>query len=236
MLDSHGGHGWGWQTDTKPGDPIWGPCIRFHYTGTLEMLVMMIDLYGYAEDKEFLKKELLPMADESLLWWAQHWSRDEKGKLKMSPSRALESYGDCTNSAPDVAGLMWNLDRLLALSDDEIGLKRRSRWAKLRKALPAIPMMTVAGRPARLRIFIDRSIVEVFADNTHCDETWAYPRKKKWIFPLFSRQFVGSRVYPTREDSRGISFFSRGGVARVISMDVWQMHSIWPELKNREGE
>ena len=55
-------------------------------------------------------------------------------------------------------------------------------------------------------------------------------------FILFSRQFVGSRVYPTREDSRGISFFSRGGVAKVLSMDVWQMRSIWPELKHQEGK
>jgi len=91
-------------------------------------------------------------------------------------------------------------------------------------------------RPVRLRIFIDRSTVEVFADNTHTDKSWAFPRKKNWIFPLFSRQFVGSRVYPTLEDSRGISFFSRGGVAKVISMDVWQMRSIWPELKDKEGE
>jgi hypothetical protein len=59
-------------------------------------------------------------------------------------------------------------------------------------------------------------------DNLHCDERWAYPRKKNWIFPPFSRQFVGSRVYPTRKDSRDISFFSRGGAAKVISMDIWQ--------------
>ena len=91
-------------------------------------------------------------------------------------------------------------------------------------------------RPVRLRIFIDRSVVEVFADNMHCDKRWAYPRKTGHIFPLFPRQFVGSRVYPTREDSRGISFFSRGGVAKVVSMDVWQMRSIWPELKSKEGK
>lgn len=66
----------------------------------------------------------------------------------MSPSRALESYGPCTNSTPDVAGLAWNLDRLLALSDDEIGSERRARWAKLRKEVPALPMMKVARRPA----------------------------------------------------------------------------------------
>ena len=27
-----------------------------------------------------------------------------------------------------------------------------------------------------------------------------------------------------------------GGEAKVVSMDVWQMRSIWQELKYREGE
>ena len=60
----NGGHGWGWRTEGKPGDPTVNPFIRFHYSGTIEMLAMMIDYYDYTEDKEFLKKELLPIADE----------------------------------------------------------------------------------------------------------------------------------------------------------------------------
>ena len=144
----NGGHGWGWRTKGKPGDPTVNSYIRFHYSGTLELLAMMIDYHAYTGDEEFLQKELLPTADEFLLWWDRHWGRDEKGKLKMFPSYACETYWNCTNPAPDVAGLMWDIDRLLALSDEEIGAGRRARWTKFRKAIPAMPMMQIAGKPA----------------------------------------------------------------------------------------
>ncbi len=89
----------------------------------------------------------------------------------------------------------------------------------------------------RLRVFIDRSLIEVFADNGECLPAWAFPRKGvDKIFPLFSQQCAVARVYPLREESRGISLFAIGGEAKVLSLDVWQMRSIWPELKYREGE
>jgi len=144
----NGGHGWGWRTTGKPGDPTVNAYIRFHYSGTLELLAMMIDYYEYTSNGQFLEKELLPVADEYLLWWDQHWSRDEKGKLKMFPSHSCETYWHCTNPTPDVAGLIWDLDRLLALKDDRIGAERRARWTKFRKAIPSIPMMDIAGKPA----------------------------------------------------------------------------------------
>jgi alpha-L-fucosidase 2 len=144
----NGDYGWGWRTTGKPGDPTVNEYIRFHYSGTLEMLAMMIDYYEHTGDKDFLKKELLPIADEYLLWWDQHWSRNEKGKLKMYPSYACESFWNCTNPTPDVAGLIWDLDRLLALTDKEIGPDRRVRWMMFRKAIPPIPMTEIAGRLA----------------------------------------------------------------------------------------
>jgi len=92
-------------------------------------------------------------------------------------------------------------------------------------------------KKVRLRIFIDRSLIEVFADNRQCIGKWAYPRKDvKKIFPLFPRQCAVARAYPQQEDSNGISLFSIGGEAKVVSLDLWQMKSIWPELKYREGQ
>jgi len=143
----NGAYGWGWRTTGKPGDPTVNKHIRFHYSGTLEMLAMMIDYYEHTGDKAFLKKELLPIADEYLLWWDQHWSRDENGKLHMTPSSACESFWECTNPTPDIAGLMWDIDRLLALTDKEIGAERRTRWATLREAIPSMPMSEVDGQP-----------------------------------------------------------------------------------------
>ena len=144
----NGGYGWGWRTTGKPGDPTVNRYIRFHYSGTLELLAMIIDYYEHTGDKEFLNKELLPIADEYLLWWDKHWDRDSNGKLHMYPSYACESFWNCTNPTPDVAGLMWDLDGLLAMSDKEIGTDRRVRWTKFRKEIPPIPMTEIGEKPA----------------------------------------------------------------------------------------
>ena len=142
----NGDLGWGWRKGGKPGDRLSNSYIRFHYNGSLELLAMMLDYYDYTEDKAFLDEELLPMADELLLWWDKHWPRDAAGKLKMSPSNALETYWDVTNPAQDVAGLRWDTERLLALSDEEIGAARRTHWTALRRAVPALPTMNRSGR------------------------------------------------------------------------------------------
>ena len=66
-----------------------------------------------------------------------------------------------------------------------------------------------------LRVFIDRSVIEVFANDRQC---------------------LTVRVYPGREDSRGVSLFARRGNARLVSLECWQMRSIWPELVRFEGD
>lgn len=99
------------------------------------------------------------------------------------------------------------------------------------------PFRLSTDHKVQLRIFIDRSLIEVFADNGQCVKEWAYPRKGvDKIFPLFPCQSAVARVYPEKEESNGISLFSIGGEAKVESIDIWQMRSIWPELKHREGQ
>lgn len=57
-----------------------------------------------------------------------------------------------------------------------------------------------------LHIFLDRSVIEVFAN--------AYVH-------------AALRVYPTRPDSDGIRVFAEGGRARLVSLQAWTMHPIW---------
>ena len=59
-----------------------------------------------------------------------------------------------------------------------------------------------SGEPLRLRIFLDKSILEVYANRRQC---------------------VTQRIYPTREDSLGLVLFSSGGTTRVDSIDAWNM-------------
>jgi beta-fructofuranosidase len=56
-------------------------------------------------------------------------------------------------------------------------------------------------RPVTLRVFLDRSVIEVYMDGT-C---------------------LTSRVYPTRGDSLELSVFARGGAARLARLDAWQL-------------
>ena len=60
--------------------------------------------------------------------------------------------------------------------------------------------------PLDLRVFVDKSIVEVFANG---------------------RQTLTTRVYPDRSDSIGVSLTARRGRAHLEGMDVWDMQSIW---------
>jgi sucrose-6-phosphate hydrolase SacC (GH32 family) len=53
-----------------------------------------------------------------------------------------------------------------------------------------------------LHIFIDRSVLEVFVNSRLC---------------------LTHRIYPTREDSRGVKIFSRGGSCRVKRIDAWKL-------------
>jgi beta-fructofuranosidase len=77
------------------------------------------------------------------------------------------------------------------------------------------PFELAKAEPLELRIFVDRSIIEVFANG---------------------RRFLGLRVYPTRGDARGVSLFSTGGDAELASLQAWHMRSVWPELKGKEGK
>ena len=63
------------------------------------------------------------------------------------------------------------------------------------------------GEPLRLRVFVDRSIIEIFANGRAC---------------------LTQRVYPTRLDSKCVSVFAEGGSATLKTADIWRLEPIWP--------
>ena len=67
------------------------------------------------------------------------------------------------------------------------------------------PFELKAGELLKLHIYLDHSILEVFAN--HC-------------------QGVAQRVFPTRADSVGVSFVSHGSGAKVKSLEAWDMSAI----------
>jgi beta-fructofuranosidase len=79
---------------------------------------------------------------------------------------------------------------------------RKSSLEEGAKVVEAAPFALRPGEALRLRVLVDKSFVEVFAND---------------------RQAVVRRIYPSRPDSLGVSLFSRGGDARVRSLTAWDM-------------
>lgn len=61
------------------------------------------------------------------------------------------------------------------------------------------------GETLRLRVFVDASVIEVYANEHTC---------------------ITSRIYPSRTDSTGLSVSARGE-ARINALDIWRLSSIW---------
>jgi beta-fructofuranosidase len=74
------------------------------------------------------------------------------------------------------------------------------------RAPETAPVYLAPDEPLRLRVFVDRSVVEVYANGRQC---------------------LAVRVYPGRAESVGISLRAQGQDAVLRSLDAWQMQSIY---------
>lgn len=70
----------------------------------------------------------------------------------------------------------------------------------------AAPMGLAPGEALTLRVFLDGSVIEVFAND---------------------RVVLSSRVYPTLPESRGVRPFAVGGPAALRALHAWEMRPIW---------
>jgi beta-fructofuranosidase len=68
------------------------------------------------------------------------------------------------------------------------------------------PLELSKGEKLDLRIYIDHSVIEIFANG---------------------QAVLTGRVYPTRRDNMGVTIFARGGNAVLERLDAWHMNNIW---------
>jgi beta-fructofuranosidase len=105
-----------------------------------------------------------------------------------------------------------------------IGLKvRRSRDGKqavtvkydgqmLDAAGVKVPLLLSSSEKVlTLQVFLDKSVMEVFVND--------------------GREAVAKVIYPQQKDT-GVALFATGGTAKVKSLDVWHLKSIWTESTN----
>jgi hypothetical protein len=135
---------YGWQPCDQRTDKL--QASRWHkweWVSGLELVCLMLDYYDHTGDAVFLQKTALPTAHEILTFFDQHYKLDDKGKLVMRPSQALETWWECLNPMPEVAGLHAATTRLLALPETVTSPPQRAFWKQLQAKLPALPTTQV---------------------------------------------------------------------------------------------
>jgi hypothetical protein len=167
----------GWDTDIQNFKHIKNQYIRYHYQGALETLAMMFDYYSFTTDSKFVQEKILPFASEILTFYENRFPKDENGKMKIFPSQALETYWDISNPTPEIAGLRWNLSKLLSLPEKILSAKIKSKYEKLLSTIPEIPVSNEDGK----KLILPCESVPDKVSNSETPE----------LYPVFPYRFFG---------------------------------------------
>ncbi|MFL5733853.1 MAG: glycoside hydrolase family 32 protein [Chloroflexia bacterium] len=149
----------------------------------------------------------------------QHYSLQDAPLAEGSPSLPIDVRGDaleiivefepgdatevgisvrCSPDGSEQTGIIYDaLHRRLVLDASRSSLSSTAHLGRY-----AGPLVLAGGETVRLHIYLDASVVEVFANDRAC---------------------VTGRIYPSKDDSLGILLSAHSGSARLLSLDVWEM-------------
>jgi hypothetical protein len=127
--------------------------MRWNWDSGLELSQMMFDRYEHAPSTEFAKTTLVPIADEVVTFYEQHYPKPEPGKARFAPAMSLETHHTAEDPLPVVVGLRTVLTRLLELPESLTTPELRGKWSRFLAELPEAPMAEENGKrwllPAR---------------------------------------------------------------------------------------
>jgi beta-fructofuranosidase len=105
---------------------------------------------------------------------------------------------------------LWGYDSVITLD-----MSYASELPDVASRAPETTPVYLPEATLKLRVFIDKSVVEVFVNNRQC---------------------IAARVYPGRADSLGVSLRAQGGEATLKSFDAWTMKSIYTDYGVSQNE
>lgn len=129
---------WGW--DNKDGKASQTRWIRYHYSGALEMLALMLDYYDYTEDEAFAENYVIPFATQTIRFFKEHWPLIDR-KFSFIPANSLEQFWDCLNPVDYIAGLKYTLAGLAKLPERLVDEALKAEWKECEDAVPVLPVV-----------------------------------------------------------------------------------------------
>lgn len=112
---------------------------KYEWVGQLELSLMMLDYAAYQDDPVWFKDRALPAIREFVRYFDEHYRLAADGHYDWQPSQATETWWQCTDSMPEVAGLTRITERLLALPSEVVGAEDRALFTRIRARIPELP-------------------------------------------------------------------------------------------------
>jgi len=168
---------YGWQPFEERTDKL--QSSRWHkweWVSGLELCLLALDRYEHTGDAGFLSTTVLPCVREILTFFDQNYQHVADGKLVMHPAQACETWWECTNPMPELAGLYAVTERCLALDGAVTTPEQRAFWQALRAKLPPLPLTRSPDGKTML------APAQAFKQKSNCENPELYA-----VFPF--RQF-----------------------------------------------
>lgn len=113
---------------------------KYEWVTGLELAFLAMRYYEYTLDDAFLQEKAIPTANAVLRFFDSFYEVDPAtGKLWMNPAQAVETWWDCDNPAPEIAGIRAVIGRLLALPEEKTRAEDREFWRALLAKTPEVP-------------------------------------------------------------------------------------------------
>jgi hypothetical protein len=140
---------YGWTPIEQRKDPLqesgWH---KWEWVAGPELVWMMLETYEHTGEEALLQKRILPTADAIIRFFDLFYKTNAEGQLVMHPAMACETWWNCTNAMPELAGLHAITAKLLALPKDKLPAEKRAYWKAFAAKLAPLPTRDVPGGKA----------------------------------------------------------------------------------------
>ncbi len=218
-FGTHANGDYGWVRGEHPVSKVLCPWWEYARNQGLELLALLLDRHDFERDDAFFTREVLPVAEPVLAWFANAYPRAADGTLRITPTQALETHWHgVENDLPTVAGLHWCLARLRQQAGQLVPEPLRERWAALEKSLPAVPTREVDG----VRMLAPAAKYDPSRQNVESPELSAvFPFR---LYGLGKPDLeVARAAFRTRHDKHTNGWPQDGQVAALLGLvdDAW---------------
>jgi hypothetical protein len=170
--------------------------MKYNWDCGLELSTMLLAYYQHTQDQAFVGETLLPIADQVVTFYEQHYKRDKDGKLHISPSQSLETWHVAEDPTTVVAGMRVVLAGLLALPESLTTSEQRKRWTRVLGEVKEVPLAEESGKkwikPAH-----------VFSDKKNSEHPELYAIFPYPIYGVGKPDLeIGVETYKRRENKR----------------------------------